>query len=55
MGVTPLMEPFAMFAEVGVILQKAGTRVARTLVSGSMTSPEAGECSVPVPRWGSKR
>jgi len=48
MGGTPLIELYLMFAEVNQLLEKAGVRVARSLVGSYMTSLEMAGCSVTV-------
>jgi dihydroxyacetone kinase-like protein len=46
MGGTPLIELYVMFAEVSAALDKAGVRIARSLVGSYMTSLEMAGCSV---------
>jgi dihydroxyacetone kinase-like protein len=46
MGGTPLIELYLMYHEVATILQKAGVRVARSLVGPFITSLEMAGCSV---------
>jgi dihydroxyacetone kinase-like protein len=46
MGGTPLIELYVMYAEVTAVLEKAGVRVARSLVGSYMTSLEMAGCSV---------
>jgi dihydroxyacetone kinase-like protein len=46
MGGTPLIELYVMFAEVNAVLEKAGVRIARSLVGSYMTSLEMAGCSV---------
>jgi dihydroxyacetone kinase-like protein len=46
MGGTPLLELYVMYAEVAAVLEKAGVRVARSLVGSYMTSLEMAGCSV---------
>jgi phosphoenolpyruvate---glycerone phosphotransferase subunit DhaK len=46
MGATPLLELYLMFAEVSGILEKAGVRVARSLVGSYITSLDMAGCSV---------
>ena len=46
MGGTPLIELYLMYHEVATILEKAGVRVARSLVGPYLTSLEMAGCSV---------
>jgi phosphoenolpyruvate---glycerone phosphotransferase subunit DhaK len=46
MGGTPLLELYVMYHEVATILDKAGVRVARSLVGPYITSLEMAGCSV---------
>jgi dihydroxyacetone kinase-like protein len=46
MGGTPLMELYLMYAEVAALVNKAGVRVARSLVGPYITSLEMAGCSV---------
>jgi len=46
MGGTPLLELYLMYAEVSALLEKAGVRVARSLVGSYITSLEMAGCSV---------
>ena len=46
MGGTPLIELYLMYNEVAAILEKAGVRVARSLVGPYITSLEMAGCSV---------
>jgi dihydroxyacetone kinase-like protein len=46
MGATPLLELYVMYAEVAAVLQKAGVRVARSLVGPYITSLDMAGCSV---------
>ncbi len=46
MGGTPLIELYLMYNEVATILDKAGVRVARSLVGPYITSLEMAGCSV---------
>jgi dihydroxyacetone kinase-like protein len=46
MGGTPLLELYLMYQEVATILDKAGVRVARSLVGPYITSLEMAGCSV---------
>ena len=46
LGATPLLELYLMFAEVSAVLEKAGLRVARSLVGSYMTSLDMAGCSV---------
>jgi dihydroxyacetone kinase-like protein len=46
MGGTPLIELYLMYHEVATILEKAGVRVARSLVGPYITSLEMAGCSV---------
>lgn len=50
MGATPLIELYVMFGEVSALLQKAGVRVARSLVGNYVTSLDMAGCSVTVLR-----
>jgi len=46
MGGTPLLELYLMYQEVATLLDKAGIRVARSLVGPYITSLEMAGCSV---------
>ena len=46
MGATPLLELYITYAEVAAILEKAGVRVARSLVGPYVTSLDMAGCSV---------
>jgi dihydroxyacetone kinase-like protein len=46
LGGTPLIELYLMYAEVTAVLEKAGVRIARSLVGSYMTSLEMAGCSV---------
>jgi phosphoenolpyruvate---glycerone phosphotransferase subunit DhaK len=46
MGATPLLELYLMYGEVAAILDKAGVRVARSLVGPYITSLDMAGCSV---------
>jgi dihydroxyacetone kinase-like protein len=46
MGATPLIELYVMYAEFAAILDKAGVRVARSLVGPYITSLDMAGCSV---------
>jgi dihydroxyacetone kinase-like protein len=46
MGATPLLELYLMYAEVSAVLEKAGVRVARSLVGPYITSLDMAGCSV---------
>jgi dihydroxyacetone kinase-like protein len=46
MGATPLIELYVLYAEVATILDKAGVRVARSLVGPYITSLDMAGCSV---------
>jgi dihydroxyacetone kinase-like protein len=46
MGASPLLELYLMFGEVSAILEKAGVRVARSLVGSYITSLDMAGCSV---------
>ena len=46
MGGTPLIELYVMYAEFAAILDKAGVRVARSLVGPYITSLDMAGCSV---------
>ncbi len=46
MGGTPLLELYLMYNEVATILDKAGVRIARSLVGSYITSLEMAGCSV---------
>jgi phosphoenolpyruvate---glycerone phosphotransferase subunit DhaK len=46
MGGTPLVELYLMYQEVATILDKAGVRIARSLVGSYITSLEMAGCSV---------
>jgi phosphoenolpyruvate---glycerone phosphotransferase subunit DhaK len=48
MGGTPLIELYLMFGEVSALLEKAGVRVARSLVGNYITSLDMAGCSVTV-------
>jgi dihydroxyacetone kinase-like protein len=48
MGATPLIELYVMYAEFAAILDKAGIRVARSLVGPYITSLDMAGCSVTV-------
>jgi phosphoenolpyruvate---glycerone phosphotransferase subunit DhaK len=50
MGATPLIELYLMFGEVAALLEKAGVRVARSLVGNYITSLDMAGCSVTVLR-----
>jgi dihydroxyacetone kinase-like protein len=50
MGGTPLIELYLMFGEVSALLEKAGIRVARSLVGNYITSLDMAGCSVTVLR-----
>jgi dihydroxyacetone kinase-like protein len=50
MGATPLIELYVMFGEVSALLEKAGVRVARSLVGNYITSLDMAGCSVTVLR-----
>jgi dihydroxyacetone kinase-like protein len=50
MGATPLIELYIMFGEVSALLEKAGIRVARSLVGNNITSLDMAGCSVTVLR-----
>jgi dihydroxyacetone kinase-like protein len=50
MGATPLIELYVMFGEVSALLEKAGIRVARSLVGNYITSLDMAGCSVTVLR-----
>lgn len=50
MGATPLIELYLMFGEVSALLEKAGIRVARSLVGNYVTSLDMAGCSVTVLR-----
>jgi dihydroxyacetone kinase-like protein len=50
MGATPLIELYLMFGEVSALLEKAGVRVARSLVGNYITSLDMAGCSVTVLR-----
>lgn len=50
MGATPLIELYVMFGEVSALLQKAGIRIARSLVGNYITSLDMAGCSVTVLR-----
>ena len=50
MGATPLIELYGMFGEVSALLEKAGIRVARSLVGNYITSLDMAGCSVTVLR-----
>jgi dihydroxyacetone kinase-like protein len=46
MGATPLIELYLMYQEVATILDKAGVRIARSLVGNYITSLDMAGCSV---------
>ena len=46
MGATPLIELYVMYSEVAAILDKAGVRIARSLVGPYITSLDMAGCSV---------
>ena len=46
LGATPLIELYLMYGEVAAILEKAGVRVARTLVGNYFTSLDMAGASV---------
>ena len=46
MGATPLIELYVMYSEFAAILDKAGVRVARSLVGPYITSLDMAGCSV---------
>jgi phosphoenolpyruvate---glycerone phosphotransferase subunit DhaK len=46
MGATPLIELYLMYQEVSAILEKAGVRIARSLVGPYITSLDMAGCSV---------
>ncbi len=46
MGGTPLIELYRMYGEVAALLERAGVRVARTLVGNYITSLDMAGCSV---------
>jgi dihydroxyacetone kinase-like protein len=48
MGATPLIELYLMFGEVSALLDRAGIRVARSLVGNYVTSLDMAGCSVTV-------
>jgi len=48
MGASPLIELYLMFGEVSTLLEKAGIRVARSLVGNYVTSLDMAGCSVTV-------
>lgn len=48
MGATPLIELYVMYAEFAAILDKAGIRVARSLVGPYITSLDMAGCSVTI-------
>ncbi len=48
MGGTPLLELYLMYNEVATILDKAGLRIARSLVGSYITSLEMAGCSVTI-------
>jgi phosphoenolpyruvate---glycerone phosphotransferase subunit DhaK len=50
MGATPLIELYVMFGEVSALLEKAGIRVARSLVGNYITSLDMAGCSVTILR-----
>jgi dihydroxyacetone kinase-like protein len=46
MGATPLLELYLMYGEVAALLDKAGVRIARSLVGNYITSLDMAGCSV---------
>jgi dihydroxyacetone kinase-like protein len=50
MGGTPLLELYLMYGEVAALLDRAGVRIARSLVGSYMTSLEMAGCSVTLVR-----
>jgi dihydroxyacetone kinase-like protein len=50
MGASPLIELYLMYGEVAALLEKAGVRVARSLVGPYITSLDMAGCSVTVLR-----
>lgn len=48
MGGTPLLELYLMYGEVAALLERAGVRVARSLVGNYITSLEMAGCSLTV-------
>ncbi|SDX80522.1 dihydroxyacetone kinase DhaK subunit [Modestobacter sp. DSM 44400] len=46
LGGTPLLELYLLFADVTAVLEKAGVRIARSLVGSYMTSLDMAGCSV---------
>jgi dihydroxyacetone kinase-like protein len=46
MGATPLIELYLMYAEYAALLDKAGVRIARSLVGPYITSLDMAGCSV---------
>ena len=48
MGATPLIELYLMFGEVSALFERAGVRVARSLVGNYVTSLDMAGCSVTV-------
>ena len=48
MGGTPLIELYLMYGEVSKLLEKAGVKVARSLVGNYITSLDMAGCSVTV-------
>ena len=46
MGATPLLELYLMYGEVSALLEKAGVRVARSLVGPYITSLDMAGCSL---------
>jgi len=46
MGATPLIELYVMYSEFAAILDKAGVRIARSLVGPYITSLDMAGCSV---------
>jgi dihydroxyacetone kinase-like protein len=50
MGGTPLLELYLMYGEVAALLEKAGIRIARSLVGSYITSLDMAGCSVTLVR-----
>jgi dihydroxyacetone kinase-like protein len=50
MGATPMIELYLMFGEVSALLEKAGVRIARSLVGNYVTSLDMAGCSLSVLR-----
>jgi phosphoenolpyruvate---glycerone phosphotransferase subunit DhaK len=48
MGASPLIELYLMFGEVSALLEKAGVRIARSMVGNYVTSLDMAGCSVTV-------